>query len=149
MAALAASCSFVFAARAAGISYNTYRLHQRNDPEFARQVAEAEEEAVDLLHARCFKAVVEGELEPVYFQGEIVGHIRKFDSRLAIELLRAHMPNIFKTPGAKVAIEMGNPAPLGSGVSEKELQALFAMRQRSLARIQDAKRANVRVVDPA
>ena len=99
LAALAASCSFVFAARAAGISYNTFLLHQRNDPEFARQVAEAEEQAADLLQARCFKAVIEGELEPVYFQGKIAGYTRKFDSRLAIELLRAHLPHLFKTPG--------------------------------------------------
>jgi hypothetical protein len=76
---LAASCSFTFAARAAKVAYNTFRLHQRNDPEFARQVAEAEQQAAELLHARCFKAAIEGELEPVYFQGEIVGHIKKFD----------------------------------------------------------------------
>jgi hypothetical protein len=28
-----------------------------------------------------------------------VGHIRKFDSRLQIEMLRALMPRTFKTPG--------------------------------------------------
>jgi hypothetical protein len=141
LSALAASCSFVFAARAAGISYNTFRLHQRNDPEFARQVAEAEEQAAELLHARCFKAVVEGVLEPVYFQGEIVGHTRKFDSRLAIELLRAHMPQIFKTPGTKVHVSKGNQQPPGSGivVGEKEFQELVEMRQISLAKIAEAK----------
>jgi hypothetical protein len=42
---------------------------------------------------------VERNLEPVYFQGLVVGHIRKFDSRLQIELLRAHLPDLFKTPG--------------------------------------------------
>ncbi len=94
---MAASCSFTFAARAAKVAYNTFRLHQRNDPEFARQVAEAEQQAAELLHARCFKAAIEGELEPVYFQGEIVGHIKKFDSRLRIELMRAHMPAQFDT----------------------------------------------------
>jgi hypothetical protein len=39
----------VFAAKAAGISYNTFKLHQKNDPDFARQIAEAEEQAVDPL----------------------------------------------------------------------------------------------------
>jgi hypothetical protein len=45
--------------------------------------------------------------KPVH-QGKIAGHTRKFDSRLAIELLRAHMPNTFRTPGAKVNISTGN-----------------------------------------
>lgn len=35
----------------------------------------------------------------MHWQGVVVDHIRKFDSRLQIELLRAHMPNTFKTPG--------------------------------------------------
>jgi hypothetical protein len=139
LSALSASCSFTFAARAARISYNTFKVHQKNDPEFARQVAEAEEEAVELLHAQCFKAALEGVSEPVYFEGKIVGHTRKFESRMAIELLRAHMPDLFKRPGAKVSVNTSTPAPLGSGVSEKELQDLIEMRQRSLARMREAR----------
>src|SRR5205085_2188543 len=67
-----------------------------------------EEEAIDLLHSVCFKAALEGQLKPIYFQGKVVGQFRKFDSRLAIELLRAHMPNTFRTPGAKVNVNTGN-----------------------------------------
>jgi hypothetical protein len=121
LAALAASCSFVLAARAAGISYNTFLLHQRNDPEFARQVAEAEEEAVDLLQARCFKVALEGQLELIYFQGKVVGHTRKFDSRLAIELLRAHKPNIFRTPGSKEGEHQHGQSALGGQQSDLRL----------------------------
>jgi hypothetical protein len=139
LSALAASCSFTFAAGAAGIAYNTFRLHQRNDPEFARQVAEAEEQAVDLLHARCIKAVIEGQLEPVYFQGEIVGHIRKFDSRLAIELLRAHMPDKFKTPGSGAAVKENAPGASGLVVTPEVQAELMAMRQESLRAIQEKK----------
>jgi hypothetical protein len=40
---------------------------------------------------------------------EVVGYIRKFDTRLQIEMLRAHMPAIFKTPGtAPVNVETGD-----------------------------------------
>jgi hypothetical protein len=146
LSALTASCSFTFAARAAKVAYNTFLLHQRNDPEFARQVAEAEEEAIDLLHARCFKAALEGELEPVYFQGKIVGHTRKFDSRLAIELLRAHMPDVFKTPGSRHAAANVN-APGASGiVMTPEVQAeLMAMRQESLRAIEEKKARAIEV----
>jgi tRNA(Ile2) C34 agmatinyltransferase TiaS len=94
------------------------------------------------LHARCIKAVIEGELEPVYFQGKIVGHTRKFDSRLAIELLRAHMPGTFKMRGAKVNINTSTPAPLSSGISEKELQELLEMRERSLASMREGSGAS-------
>jgi hypothetical protein len=145
LSALSASCSFTFAARAANVAYNTFRLHQRNDPEFARQVAEAEEEAFDLLHARCFKAVVEGELEPVYFQDKIAGHTRKFDSRLAIELLRAHMPDKFKTPGSHTAAKANAPGASGLVVTPEVQAELMAMRQESLRAIEEKKAKAVEV----
>ncbi len=48
-------------------------------------------------------------MEPVYWQGILVGHVRKFDSRLQIEMLRALMPQTFKTPGtAPVNVEAGD-----------------------------------------
>lgn len=137
LSALSASCSFTFAARAAKISYNTFRLHQRNDPEFARQVAEAEEQAVELLHAQCFKAALEGVTEPVYFQGKVVGHTRKFESRMAIELLRAHMPDKFRTPESKINVNGSNNLSTGTRIGPKELEELQAMRQESLRRMAD------------
>lgn len=97
--ALAMSCNITCALKAAGTHYNTFRGHQKNDTEFAGQVREAEEQGADLLHAHCFKSALEGNLEPVYFQEDIVGHIRKYDTRMQIEMLRAHRPDLFKTPG--------------------------------------------------
>ncbi|HAF14665.1 MAG TPA: hypothetical protein DCK99_13415, partial [Blastocatellia bacterium] len=38
---------------------------------------------------------LEGDCEPVFWQGIEIGHVRKFDSRLTVELLRAHMPERF------------------------------------------------------
>jgi hypothetical protein len=52
---------------------------------------------------------VEGDCEPVFWQGIEVGHVRKFDGRLQIEMLRAHMPDRFKTPGqAVVNVDTGD-----------------------------------------
>jgi hypothetical protein len=116
------------------------------DPEFARQVTEAEQEAVELLHATCFKAAIEGELEPVYFQGEIVGHIKKFDSRLQIELLRAHMPNTFKTPGSHAAAKVNAPGASGIVVTPEVQAELMAMRQETL-RILAEKKAQAKLVE--
>src|SRR5262245_48469064 len=101
---LANSWGYMFALRAAGVCYNTFRAHQRNDPEFAAQIREAEAEGAQLLHDVCWKRVMEGDIEPVYWQGEIVGKVRKFDTRLQIEFLRAYMPDRFKPPGAQVNV---------------------------------------------
>jgi hypothetical protein len=145
LSALAVSCSFTFAARAAGVAYNTFRLHQKNDPEFASQVAEAEEEAIELLHARCFKAALEGQLETVYFQGKVVGHFRKFDSRLAIELLRAHLPDKFRRPGSKANISSGKSPSTGIVMGAKEIAELQAMRQESLRKMAEKKSQDIDV----
>jgi hypothetical protein len=135
------SCRLTLALRAARVSYNTVRAHERNDPEFAAQLKEAEEEGAQLLHDVCFKAALEGNLEPIFFQGQIVGHIRKYDSRMQIEMLRAHMPKTFRTPGTKVQFNTGptnNVLVCGPG----EREALIAARQESLKRMA-AQRADV------
>jgi hypothetical protein len=52
---------------------------------------------------------VEGDCEPIVWQGFTVGHIRKFDSRLQIEMARALMPDRFKTPGTgQINVDTGD-----------------------------------------
>jgi hypothetical protein len=125
------SCSFTSALKAARVSYNTVRAHERNDPEFAALLREAEEEGAEMLHHVCWKAALEGNIEPVYFQGQIVGHIRKYDSRMQIEMLRAHMPQKFKTPGSKGALVGGNVENLII-CGPEEIAAIQAARQEAL-----------------
>ncbi len=136
------SCSVIFALKAAGVSYNTFKAHQRNDPEFAAQVREAEEQGAQLLHDTCWKAAVEGEVEPVYWQGEIVGHVRKFDSRLRIEMLRGRMPGKFKQPGASVQINAGQGAQV-LVIGEAEKAELCANRRRYLEAIKEQRAQGV------
>jgi hypothetical protein len=97
------------ACRKAKVSHHTIDFHLRNDPDFATQAEAAKAHFVDLLHARAVQRAIEGDCEPVFWQGIEVGHIRKFDSRLQIELLRAHMPDKFKTPGqALINVDTGD-----------------------------------------
>jgi hypothetical protein len=114
----------MFALRAAGVCYNTFRAHERNDPEFALQVRDAQAEGVQLLHDVCWKRVTEGDLEPVYWQGQIVGHIRKFDTRLQIEFLRAYKPERFKRPGAQVNVGVKSDVFVLSEEQRHELQRI-------------------------
>jgi hypothetical protein len=83
--------------------------HRKHDPQFAEQWDQAREYGIEMLHARVFQRALEGDCEPIYYKGAIVGHVRKFDSKLQIELLRAYRPNQFKTPGqAPINIDTGN-----------------------------------------
>lgn len=99
LAALSLSHSVMIATRSAGISPNTWKMHRDRDAVFAEQIKEAEEMAADLLESACWKSAIEGDLEPQLWQGITVGWVRKYDSKLRIELLRAHRPSKFKTPG--------------------------------------------------
>lgn len=100
LCAYAMSASKAMAGREARVGHSTADYHLKNDPDFAAQADSAKEHTDDLLHIRCMQRCIEGDIEPVYWQGEVVGHVRKFDSRLQIEMLRAHMPDKFKTPGS-------------------------------------------------
>lgn len=122
------------------------RAHERNDPEFAAQLKQAEEEGAQLLYDVCFKAALEGNLEPIYWRGQIVGHIRKYDSRMQIEMLRAHMPKVFKTRGSKAEINTGKQQNMFI-CGPEEQEKLIALRRESLERIAK-KRADATSIPP-
>ena len=82
------------------------------------------------MHARAFARCVEGDVEPVFWQGVVVGYVRKFDSRLQIEMLRAHMPNTFKTPGTgQINVDTGDKILV---LTEERRAKLMAARRRAL-----------------
>ena len=108
LAVVALSRSIVLGCRAAKVSRPTVNLHRRNDPDFDAQVIAAQEHAVELLHDVAMPRALEGDCEPIFWQGIEVGHVRKFDGRLQIEMLRAHLPNKFKTPGSKQPLISGD-----------------------------------------
>jgi hypothetical protein len=119
------------ACRKAKVSHQDINYHLANDPDFAAQAEVAKAYFTDLLHMRAMQRAIEGDCEPVYWQGIEVGHIRKFDSRLQIELLRAHMPERFKTPGT------GAPTHVGDNIfvltEEQRARLMAANRERIMA----------------
>jgi hypothetical protein len=119
------------ACRKAKVSHQDINYHLDNDPDFAAQAEIAKAYFTDLLHTRAMQRAIEGDCEPVYWQGIEVGHIRKFDSRLQIELLRAHMPDKFKTPGTgPVNINTGDTLVL---TEEMRAKLMAANRERIMA----------------
>jgi hypothetical protein len=97
------------ACRKARVSVEDIIYQLKEDHDFMAQAEVAHAYFVDLLHMRAAQRTIEGDCEPVFWQGVEVGHIRKFDSRLQIEMLRAHMPERFKTPGSgPISIDTGD-----------------------------------------
>jgi hypothetical protein len=126
--------SLIFACRGAKVSINTVRNHRRWDPDFEAQCQAAEEYAIQLLHDVTMKSAIEGECEPVFWQGIQVGHIKKVDNRLRIEMLRAYMPKVFKTPGTKIDINQAVQSNTFV-VGREEREQLIQLRREALERI--------------
>lgn len=140
LATVALSRSVMMGARAARVSPQTVMAHRRADPDFEVQVMAAEEHAVELLHDVTFKRALEGDCEPIFWQGIQVGHVKKYDGRLQLEMLRAHMPKVFKTPGSKAPLAIGDNANILI-VDDETRAKLIEMRQSALKDMA-AKRAN-------
>jgi hypothetical protein len=150
LAVLALSGGPSLACRAANINPGTVQTHRKLDKDFDEQCLQAEEHAIQLLHDVTMQSAIEGECEPIFWQGIEVGHIRKVDNRLRIEMLRAKMPHKFKTPGSKVEINTGQGSQNLFVCGPEEREQLIALRQQALKRIADqrAKALPVAVEQP-
>lgn len=76
----------------AGYKRATAYEWRREDPDFATRWAEAQALAVERMEAEADRRAVEGVLEPVFHQGEVVGHVRKFSDTLLMFRLKALEP---------------------------------------------------------
>ena len=85
-----------YAAHEAGIHRTTHHKIWMKDPEYAAQFASAREEAVDVLEHEALRRAVQGVEEPVFYQGEVCGHVRKHSDTLLIFLLKGNRPEKFR-----------------------------------------------------
>lgn len=84
------------ACKSCGISYMTFCRHYREDPQFAKDVDLAMEEAGDMLEAEAIRRGVTGiEVAVRNSQGDIIGHDMKYSDRLLTLLLKAAKPEKF------------------------------------------------------
>lgn len=133
LAALSMCHSVELACRHVKLCPDTAYYHRAHDPQFAEQWDQAREYGIEMLHARVFQRALEGDCEPIVYMGVVVGWVKKYDSKLQIEMLRAYMPDRFKTPGgASVSIATrGDILVLTEAqrarIMEKRRQALLAM----------------------
>ena len=84
------------ACRAVNIDRQTAYNAKEDDAEFAEAWDNAHEQAIDRLEAEAWRRAHDGFREPVYYQGEPVGYIRKYSDRLMELLLTSSRPEKYK-----------------------------------------------------
>ncbi len=95
---LAQGWSVSAAAKATGISRQTYYRERTRDEEFCQAADEAIDAGSDVIEDELFRRGVLGTKEPVGFhQGRHTGeYVTRYDTRAAIFLLKARNPDRFK-----------------------------------------------------
>ena len=81
-------------ASAYGVGLNKTTIYdcREKDPAFDAAVLEAQERYRDWVDAEIRRRGIEGIEEPVFYQGRVVGWVRKFSDALAIAHAKAHDP---------------------------------------------------------
>jgi len=82
------------AARAAEVARRNHPIWMQQ-PEYAEAFEDAREEACDHLEGEARRRAVTGTEEPVFYNGQVCGTIRKYSDTLLIFLLKAANPEKF------------------------------------------------------
>ena len=99
------------AAEAAGIDRTTH-YRWLDDPEYAELFYQAQQEAVESLEAEARRRAVTGWQEPIFYQGQVVGHRRRYSDTLLIFLLKGAMPDKYVDKVQQMD-RVSSSAPLG------------------------------------
>ena len=84
------------ACKAAFVNRETAYEHKRNNAGFATAWDDAIETAIDRLEKEAIRRGRDGVNEPVFYQGEECGVIRKYSDSLLALLLKAHRPEKYR-----------------------------------------------------
>jgi hypothetical protein len=85
--------TIIGAARAAGIPHRTVCSWRERDPEFRERSNNAYDDGTDVFRTEARRRSVEGWYEPVYYQGQRVGRVKKFSDTLLMFELKKRDPS--------------------------------------------------------
>jgi len=97
------------AARALGIRKETLSRWKKKHPELAAAIEDARDTYTEMLEMVAFKRGVIGVTEPVYYQGRIVGYVRKYSDMLLKTLLEGNNHKKFATRRSEITGKDGKP----------------------------------------
>jgi hypothetical protein len=84
------------ASQAVGIGRRTHYDWLAADPAYAGAFADAKDAVADAYELEVKRRAIEGVDEPVFYKGEICGHVRKFSDLLLIFMLKALRPGKYR-----------------------------------------------------
>lgn len=93
---LAQTGSPIVACQRLGIATESFYRYKKEDADFAQAVAETMEEVGDMLEAVALDRAVNGVDKPVYYKGEVVGHVTEYSDGLLEKLLKAAKPEKYR-----------------------------------------------------
>lgn len=92
-----ARCGIVSrACRAAEVGRTTHYEWVKTDPEYKAALENARHEAIEVLEAEAIRRAKKGWLEPVFHEGVVCGHKRKFSDTLLIFMLKGAAPEKYR-----------------------------------------------------
>ncbi|MFN3543736.1 MAG: hypothetical protein ACK4UX_02680 [Thiobacillus sp.] len=123
LAALAETCSVSRACESAGIGRATVYEWRAADPDFAASWEKAKRIGAEALEDECVRRAREGVDEPVFYQGDECGSVRKYSDTLAIFLLKGAMPEKYRE-NTRMELTGANGGPVQ--ISDTERAAKIA-----------------------
>ena len=119
LAAYAEVGTITHAAELAGVT-RTSHYDWMNDQEYVERFREAEKQACDRLEQEVRRRAVEGVLEPVFYQGQECGTVRKYSDTLLIFATKGALPQKYRE---NVSMELtgADGGPVEVEVSSAEL----------------------------
>ena len=84
------------ACNAVAISRQALYAHKKKNPDFAEEWSSAIDAGSDKLEDEALRRAHDGVDEPVFYQGEIVGHVRKYSDTLLMFLLKGRRPQKYR-----------------------------------------------------
>lgn len=116
IALLATNGNVTLAAESCNLDRRALYRTRLEDPQFADAWDSAMTEAADHLEAEARRRAVSGWDEPVFYQGEEVGYVRKFSDTLLIFLMKGANPEKYRE---RTSTELTGPggSPLATAIN--------------------------------
>lgn len=86
------------ACKQAGVSRGEVYATRKEDPEFAARWDDSLALGINSLEDTALDLAQNGWEQPVFQNGMLVGHVRKYDTKLMVTLLKAHKREVYAPP---------------------------------------------------
>ena len=102
-------CNLVRAARQAGIDRQTHYNWLKRSPGYREAFEKRKKRGAEYLESVAVERATDGWTEPIYYQGEKCGSVRRFDGSMLQFLLRGMMPEKYGAQRTEISGPQGGP----------------------------------------